>query len=118
MFFKLTSTNNFHRFATSPPPPPPPPPLPPPPSPPPPPQDAEELDTWFSEEKDKLSPESSDLIRKLLARKKMQDKYIGDCFELYGDLFHIVLQPLLDYEVRGVERLKEFSETLINPVED
>jgi len=81
-------------------------------------KDAEELAEWFETEKGKLSGESAGLIKKLLARKRMQDKYIGDCFELYGDLFHIVLQPLLDYEVRGVERLKEFSETLINPVED
>ena len=47
----------------------------------------------------------------------MQDKYIGDCFELYGDLFNITLQPLLDYEVRGIDRLRQFSETLVNPVD-
>ena len=53
----------------------------------------------------------------MMARKKMQDKYIGQCFDLYGDDFHIVLQPLLDHEVRGVEKLTDFSETLVNPVD-
>jgi arsenite-transporting ATPase len=52
-----------------------------------------------------------------MARKRMQDKYIGQCFDLYGDDFHVILMPLLDYEVRGVEKIKVFSELLINPVD-
>ena len=47
----------------------------------------------------------------------MQDKYIGQCFDLYGDDFNVTLMPLLDYEVRGVDKLKEFSENLINPID-
>lgn len=80
-------------------------------------KDAEEMAEWYLTEKPKLSTECQDLVGKLLARKKMQDKYIGDCFELYGDLFNITLQPLLDYEVRGIDRLRQFSETLVNPVD-
>ena len=80
-------------------------------------KDAEELEEWFEVEKSKLSPEATEICAKLMARKKMQDKYIGQCFDLYGDDFHITLQPLLDHEVRGTEKLSDFSETLINPVE-
>ncbi len=80
-------------------------------------KDADELAEWFEAEKPKLSKEAAELMSKLMARKRMQDKYIGQCFDLYGDDFHIVLQPLLDHEVRGTERLTEFSETLVNPVE-
>ncbi|GMH49868.1 hypothetical protein TL16_g00638, partial [Triparma laevis f. inornata] len=60
---------------------------------------------------------AAEICSKMMARKKMQDKYIGQCFDLYGDDFHIILQPLLDHEVRGVEKLTEFSETLVNPVD-
>ena len=68
-------------------------------------------------QKGKLSKEAREICSKMMARKKMQDKYIGQCFDLYGDDFHIVLQPLLDHEVRGVEKLTDFSETLVNPVD-
>mmetsp|Transcript_6103 Transcript_6103/g.11607 ORF Transcript_6103/g.11607 Transcript_6103/m.11607 type:complete len:366 (+) Transcript_6103:42-1139(+) len=80
-------------------------------------KDAEELAEWFEAESPKLSKEAREICSKMMARKKMQDKYIGQCFDLYGDDFHIVLQPLLDHEVRGVEKLTEFSETLVNPVD-
>mmetsp|Transcript_14226 Transcript_14226/g.29491 ORF Transcript_14226/g.29491 Transcript_14226/m.29491 type:complete len:356 (-) Transcript_14226:284-1351(-) len=80
-------------------------------------KDAEELDEWYQGCKTTLPKEAQEVCGKLLARKKMQDKYIGQCFDLYGDDFHVILMPLLDYEVRGVEKLKGFSELLVEPVD-
>jgi arsenite-transporting ATPase len=80
-------------------------------------KDAEELGDWLDENKASLPKEAQEICSKLMARKKMQDKYIGQCFDLYGDDFNVTLMPLLDYEVRGVDRLKEFSVNLINPVD-
>lgn len=80
-------------------------------------KDAEELGEWFDGQKEKLPKEAREICAKMMARKRMQDKYIGQCFDLYGDDFHVVLMPLLDHEVRGVEKLKDFSELLIDPVD-
>mmetsp|Transcript_6515 Transcript_6515/g.8468 ORF Transcript_6515/g.8468 Transcript_6515/m.8468 type:complete len:353 (+) Transcript_6515:90-1148(+) len=80
-------------------------------------KDAEELSDWYESAKATLPKEAQQVCSKLLARKQMQDKYIGQCFDLYGDDFHVVLMPLLDYEVRGVEKLKGFSELLVEPVD-
>jgi arsenite-transporting ATPase len=80
-------------------------------------KDAEELSDWYQTNGSGLPKEAQEICTKLLARKRMQDKYIGQCFDLYGDDFHVVLMPLLDYEVRGVEKLKTFSELLIEPVD-
>lgn len=80
-------------------------------------KDAEELTEWYSGNGSALPKEAQEMCSKLLARKRMQDKYIGQCFDLYGDDFHVVLMPLLDYEVRGVDKLKTFSELLIEPVD-
>ncbi|KAL3791517.1 hypothetical protein HJC23_011548 [Cyclotella cryptica] len=80
-------------------------------------KDAEELGEWFDSNKDGLQKEAREICSKMMARKRMQDKYIGQCFDLYGDDFHVVLMPLLDHEVRGVEKLKDFSELLINPID-
>ena len=80
-------------------------------------KDAEELGEWLEENISGLPKEAQEICSKMMARKKMQDKYIGQCFDLYGDDFHVVLMPLLDHEVRGVEKLKSFSESLINPID-
>mmetsp|Transcript_27981 Transcript_27981/g.41325 ORF Transcript_27981/g.41325 Transcript_27981/m.41325 type:complete len:358 (-) Transcript_27981:38-1111(-) len=80
-------------------------------------KDAEELGDWFEDNKDALPKEAQEICGKMMARKRMQDKYIGQCFDLYGDDFHVVLMPLLDYEVRGVEKLEGFSENLVDPVD-
>jgi len=80
-------------------------------------KDAEELDEWLQANKSSLPKEAKEMCCKLMARKRMQDKYIGQCFDLYGEDFHVVLMPLLDHEVRGSDKLKDFSELLTNPVD-
>mmetsp|Transcript_32764 Transcript_32764/g.33400 ORF Transcript_32764/g.33400 Transcript_32764/m.33400 type:complete len:369 (+) Transcript_32764:75-1181(+) len=77
-------------------------------------KDAEDLIAWYDTARDSLPVEAQELINKTMARKRMQDRYIAQIFELYED-FHIVLMPLLDYEVRGVEKLDSFSTLLLNP---
>ena len=61
-------------------------------------QDAEDLQEWYDGAKEGLPVEAQELISKTLARKRMQDKYIGQIFELYEE-FHVVLMPLLNGEV-------------------
>jgi arsenite-transporting ATPase len=80
-------------------------------------KDAEEMSDWFEANKDALPKEARDICSKMMARKRMQDKYIGQCFDLYGDDFHVVLMPLLDHEVRGIEKIKNFSKLLTDPVD-
>lgn len=41
----------------------------------------------------------------------MQDKYITQIKEIYDD-FHLVINPQLEEEVRGVDKLKEFGKLL------
>ncbi len=77
-------------------------------------KDAEDIHSWYSTEKKKLPQEAQDLIGKTIARKRMQDRYIRQIFELYED-FHVVLMPLLDNEVRGVPALESFSKLLLSP---
>jgi len=80
-------------------------------------KDAEELGEWFDATKESLPKEAKEICSKMMARKRMQDKYIGQCFDLYGDDFNVTLMPILDHEVRGVDKLKDFSELLVNPVD-
>jgi len=80
-------------------------------------KDAEELSEWYEGIKTTLPVEAQEICAKMMARKRMQDKYIGQCFDLYGEDFHVTLMPLLDFEVRGTEKLKDFSEFLTNPID-
>lgn len=80
-------------------------------------KDAEELAEWLDANSSSLPKEAQEICAKMMARKKMQDKYIGQCFDLYGEDFNVTLMPLLDYEVRGTDKLKDFSENLIDPID-
>lgn len=57
--------------------------------------------------------DSSKAIELYTARLGMQTKYMEQIAELYGEDFHITAMPLLSGEVRGKERLKEYSDLLL-----
>lgn len=75
-------------------------------------KDAEDLVEWYAGAKATLPQEAQDLIGKTIARKRMQDRYISQIFELYED-FHVILMPLLDNEV---SRVYLFSGVLSNSI--
>ena len=58
-----------------------------------------------------MFPDKECTCRKCIARRKMQDKYINQIFDLFQD-FHIVMIPQLIDEVRGADSLREFSNML------
>ena len=60
-----------------------------------------------------LFPDPSQNCTKCRARRKMQDKYLTQISEIYDD-FHLVVNPQLDNEVRGVDNLKLFGGMLFN----
>lgn len=76
-------------------------------------QDAEDLVDWYKDAKETLPDKAQTLIGKTIARKRMQDRYIQQIFELYED-FHVTLMPLLDNEVRGVASIESFSSLLLH----
>ena len=61
-----------------------------------------------------LFPEKACDSRLLLARLKMQRKYLDQFDDLYED-FHIVKMPLLEEEIRGVPALRSFGQHLVRP---
>ncbi|GFZ50645.1 ATPase GET3 [Saitozyma sp. JCM 24511] len=62
-----------------------------------------------------LFPKPGNNCEQCGVRHKMQQKYLKEAFDLYEDGFHIVQLPLLTEEVRGVDKIKEFSKMLITP---
>lgn len=57
-----------------------------------------------------LFPE--DTCKMCKARSKMQKKYLDQIIDLYED-FHITVMPLQEEEVRGTDRLANFSAMLL-----
>ena len=50
----------------------------------------------------------------LAARTRMQQKYLEQIYDLYTD-FHVVEMPLMKEEVRGVDKVSRFSESVCAP---
>jgi arsenite-transporting ATPase len=61
-----------------------------------------------------LFTQEQDPCKRCQARSKMQNKYLSEMDELYED-FHLVKVPLVNTEVRGLEKLKKFSKFLLEP---
>lgn len=61
-----------------------------------------------------LFAQQDDPCKRCQSRTKIQTKYLNEMNELYED-FHLVKVPLVNSEVRGLEKLTKFSNFLINP---
>lgn len=51
-------------------------------------------------------------------RFNMQQKYVREAYDLYGEDFHLIKLPLGTEEIRGVDKLHKFSEMLLTPYRD
>ncbi|KZT42748.1 arsenical pump-driving ATPase, partial [Sistotremastrum suecicum HHB10207 ss-3] len=76
---------------------------------------AYEIDTHNIVVNQLLFPKKSANCEHCNVRHKMQQKYLNEAHELYDEFFHIIRLPLLTEEVRGPEKLKEFSKMLVVP---
>jgi len=76
---------------------------------------AYEIDTHNIVVNQLLFPKKSSRCEHCDVRYKMQQKYLNEAHELYDEFFHLVRLPLLTEEVRGPEKLKEFSKMLVTP---
>ncbi|KAJ7594645.1 anion-transporting ATPase-like domain-containing protein [Mycena floridula] len=74
-----------------------------------------EIDTHNIVVNQLLFPSKDSTCTHCSVRQKMQQKYLNEAYELYEEFFHIIKLPLLVEEVRGPERLKEFSKMLVEP---
>jgi len=74
-----------------------------------------EIDTHNIVVNQLLFPKKNSDCEQCTVRWKMQQKYLAEAHELYDEFFHIVLLPLLTEEVRGPEKLREFSKMLVTP---
>ncbi|KAL9715677.1 Golgi to ER traffic- protein [Leucoagaricus gongylophorus] len=74
-----------------------------------------EIDTHNIVVNQLLFPKKNSNCENCSVRHKMQQKYLSEAHELYDEFFHIVLLPLLTEEVRGPEKLEEFSKMLVEP---
>lgn len=61
-----------------------------------------------------LFAQENDPCKRCQTRSKMQNKYLDEMNELYED-FHLVKVPLVNSEVRGLEKLTKFSNFLLHP---
>ncbi|KLO06311.1 arsenical pump-driving ATPase [Schizopora paradoxa] len=74
-----------------------------------------EIDTHNIVVNQLLFPKADSNCEHCKVRYKMQQKYLNEAHELYDEFFHIIRLPLLTEEVRGPEKLKEFSKMLLMP---
>ncbi|TFK76645.1 anion-transporting ATPase [Pluteus cervinus] len=74
-----------------------------------------EIDTHNIVVNQLLFPKKNSNCEHCSVRQKMQQKYLAEAHELYDEFFHIVQLPLLTEEVRGPEKLKDFSKLLVTP---
>jgi arsenite-transporting ATPase len=76
-----------------------------------------EIDTRAIVVNQLLFPSASNPCAQCNSRRKMQKKYLEQIDDLYGEDFHVVKMPLLVEEVRGTEKISNFSEMLVKPYE-
>jgi len=76
---------------------------------------AYEIDTHNIIVNQLLFPKKNSRCEHCDVRYKMQQKYLNEAHELYDEFFHLIRLPLLTEEVRGPDKLSEFSKMLVTP---